>query len=176
MRTHKDGVRHVGWIVICCVCSGLRRNLYALTGRKNQPNTPTRNQIALPSKRADSVIIHCQNEMIMKKIEAIIRLSRFEKVRDALASIGVNFFTLQDVKGYGLQKGEKKVYRGSVYDADYIARLQIDILANPEMVEPIIQAILSAGRTGEVGDGKIVVLDVEQVVRIRTSETGSAAI
>ena len=62
----------------------------------------------------------------MKKIEAIIRLSRFDKIRDALALIGINFFTLQDVKGFGLQKGEKMVYRGSVYDADYIARLQID--------------------------------------------------
>ena len=112
----------------------------------------------------------------MKKIEAIVRLSRFEKIRDALASIGVNFFTLQEVKGYGLQKREKLVYRGSIYDSDFIARLQIDILAVPEMVEPIVNAIIAAGRTGEIGDGKIVVLDVEQVVRIRTSEQGADAI
>ena len=112
----------------------------------------------------------------MKKIEAIVRSSRFEKIRDALANIGVNFFTLQEVRVYGLQKREKLVYRGSIYDSDYIARLQIDILAVPEMVDPIISAIISAGKTGEVGDGKIVVLDVEQVVRIRTSETGPDAI
>jgi nitrogen regulatory protein PII len=112
----------------------------------------------------------------MKKIEAVVRLSRFEKIRDGLAQIGVKFFTLQEVKGYGLQKREKLVYRGSVYDADYIARLQIDILTTEDMVEPIITAIVSAGRTGEIGDGKIAVYDVEQVVRIRTSEKGQEAI
>ena len=112
----------------------------------------------------------------MKKIEAVVRLSRFEKIRDGLAQIGVKFFTLQEVKGYGLQKREKLVYRGSVYDADYIARLQIDILTTEDMVEPIITAIVSAGRTGEIGDGKIAVYDVEQVVRIRTSEQGQEAI
>lgn len=80
----------------------------------------------------------------MKKIEAIIRLSRFEKVRDALADIGVNFFTLTEVKGYGLQKTEKLMYRGSTYDADYIARLQLDILTTGEKVDDIIKAIVSA--------------------------------
>lgn len=112
----------------------------------------------------------------MKKIEAIIRLSRFEKVRDALADIGVRFFTLKDVKGFGLQKGEKITYRGSTYDSDYIARLQLDILASDDMADSIIEAILSAGRTGEVGDGKITVFDVDQVVRIRTQETGAEAV
>ena len=112
----------------------------------------------------------------MKKIEAIIRLSRFEKVRDALAEIGVNFFTLKDVKGFGLQKGEKIVYRGSSYDSDYIARLQLDILTTEDMVDDIIEAILSSGKTGEVGDGKIAVFDVQSVTRIRTAETGAEAI
>ncbi|MCB0580672.1 MAG: P-II family nitrogen regulator [Phaeodactylibacter sp.] len=112
----------------------------------------------------------------MKKIEAIIRLSRFEKVRDALAKIGVRFFTLKDVKGFGLQKGETITYRGSTFDSDYIARLQLDILAHDDMVESIVEAILSAGRTGEVGDGKITVFAVDQVVRIRTQEEGANAI
>lgn len=112
----------------------------------------------------------------MKKIEAIVRLSCFDKVRDALAGIGVKFFTLQDVKGFGLQKGEKLVYRGSVYDADYIARLQIDILTTDEKVDEIVDTIVSAARTGEVGDGKVVVLDVQSVTRIRTAESGAAAI
>lgn len=112
----------------------------------------------------------------MKKIEAIIRLSRFEKVRDALAQIDVRFFTLKEVKGYGLQSGEKMMYRGSVYDADYIARLQIDILTSDDKVEKIIETIAKSGRTGEIGDGKITVLDVQQVVRIRASETGMAAL
>lgn len=127
-------------------------------------------------KQPNGIALCIEKQNDMKKIEAIVRLSRFEKIRDALAHIGVNFFTLHEVKGYGLQKREKMVYRGSVYDSDYIARLQIEILANPEMVEPIIGAIMGAGRTGEVGDGKIVVMDVEQVVRIRTAETGSSAI
>ncbi|MDX1941589.1 MAG: P-II family nitrogen regulator [Saprospiraceae bacterium] len=112
----------------------------------------------------------------MKKIEAIIRLSRFEKVRDALAEIGVNFFTLTDVKGFGLQKGEKLVYRGSSYDTDFIARLQLDILTTTDRVDDIIAAITKSGRTGEIGDGKIIVYDVENVVRIRTGQVGSEAI
>jgi nitrogen regulatory protein PII len=112
----------------------------------------------------------------MKKIEAIIRLSRFDKIRDSLALIGINFFTLQDVKGFGLQKGEKMVYRGSVYDADYIARLQIDILTTDDMVDSVVDAIISSGKTGDVGDGKIIVYDVQEVVRIRTGEKGSEAV
>lgn len=112
----------------------------------------------------------------MKKIEAIIRLSQFDSVRDALAQIGVNFFTLIEVKGFGLQKGEKMVYRGSVYGSDYIARLQLDILCTSERVDQIVETIVKAGRTGEVGDGKISVYDVQEVVRIRTNETGVDAI
>ena len=112
----------------------------------------------------------------MKKIESIIRLSRFEAVRDALATVGIRFFTLSEVKGFGLQRGEKLTYRGSVYDADYIARLQIDILAPSAKVDEIIKAIVSAGRTGEVGDGKISVYDVDQVVRIRTGEVNESAL
>ncbi len=112
----------------------------------------------------------------MKKIEAIIRLSRFEAVRDALALIDVRFFTLVEVKGFGLQRGEKLTYRGSVYDADYIARLQLTILCDTAKVDPIIDAITSAGRTGKVGDGKISVYDVDRIVRIRTGEEDESAI
>jgi nitrogen regulatory protein PII len=111
----------------------------------------------------------------MKKIEAIVRLSQFDSIRDGLANIGVRFFTLQDVKGFGLQK-EKRVYRGSVYDADYIARLQIDILATDDKVDQIVNTIISSGQTGKVGDGKIIVLDVSSVTRIRTGETDEAAL
>ena len=112
----------------------------------------------------------------MKKIEAIVRLSRFDKVRDALADIGVKFFTLQDVKGFGLQKGTKMVYRGSVYDSDYIARLQLDILCSDEKAIEVVDVVMRAGRTGEVGDGKITVLEVTHCVRIRTGETGPDAV
>lgn len=112
----------------------------------------------------------------MKKIEAVIRSSRFEKVKGALADIGVNFFTLSDVKGFGLQQGSKMVYRGSVYDANYIARLQLDILTTDDKVDDIIKTIISSGQTGEIGDGKITVFDVQSVTRIRTGEVGESAI
>ena len=112
----------------------------------------------------------------MKKIEAIIRLSQFEAVREALANIDVPFFTLTEVKGYGLQKGEKLTYRGSVFDASYIGRLKLDILCIEEKVDEIIDTILKSGGTGEIGDGKITVLDVEQVVRIRNGEVNAAAL
>jgi len=112
----------------------------------------------------------------MKKIEAIIRLSRFDKIRDALADVGVKFFTLKDVKGFGLQKGEKLMYRGSVYDADYIARLQLDILTTSEKADLVVETILEAGSTGEVGDGKVIVYDVDSITRIRTGEKDAAAI
>jgi len=111
----------------------------------------------------------------MKKIEAIVRLSQFDSIRDALANIGVRFFTMKDVKGFGLQT-EKRVYRGSVYDADYIARLQIDILASDDKVDEIVSTIVNSGRTGKVGDGKITVVDIASATRIRTGETGSNAL
>ncbi len=112
----------------------------------------------------------------MKKIEAIVRLSRFENIREALADIGVNFFTLHEVKGFGLQKGEKLTYRGSVYDSDYIARLQLDIYTTDDMLDTIVETIVKSGRTGEVGDGKIAVLDLSSVTRIRNSDMGADAI
>lgn len=116
------------------------------------------------------------NTNFMKKIEAIIRLNKFDAVRDALAKIGVNFFTLEQVKGYGLQQGEKMVYRGSVYGAEYIARLQLNILTTSDKVNLLVDTIAKAARTGEVGDGKISVYEVEHVRRIRTGETNEAAI
>jgi len=119
--------------------------------------------------------LYSQNNFIMKKIEAVVRLSQFDSIRDALADIGVTFFTMSDVKGFGLQR-EKRVYRGSVYDADYIARLQIDILATDDKVQQIVETIVNSGRTGKVGDGKITVYDVSSVVRIRTGETGAEAL
>ncbi len=112
----------------------------------------------------------------MKKIEAIIRLSRFERVRDALAAIDIRFFTMTEVKGFGLQKGEHLTYRGSSYDADYIPRLQLEIVCPGEQVEEIVATLIAAARTGEVGDGKILVMDVEQMTRIRTGETGTDAL
>lgn len=83
---------------------------------------------------------------------------------------------MKEVNGFGLQRGEKITYRGSVYDADYIARLQLDLYVQSDKLEDVLNAIISAGKTGEVGDGKIAVFDIEHVVRIRTGETNEDAI
>lgn len=112
----------------------------------------------------------------MKKVEAIVRLSRFDDIRKGLADVGVQFFTMNEVRGIGLQKGETMVYRGSTYDADYIARLQINIYTTDDKVSEIIGAISKAGRTGEIGDGKIAILDMDSLTRVRTGESGSAAL
>lgn len=112
----------------------------------------------------------------MKKIEAIIRTQKFDSVRDALALIGVKFFTLKEVKGYGLQKGKKLTYRGSSYGSDYISRLQLDIITTDEKVDQIVETIIESGKTGEIGDGKIFVLDTASVTRIRNGEKDAMAI
>ncbi|MEO1436615.1 MAG: P-II family nitrogen regulator [Bacteroidota bacterium] len=112
----------------------------------------------------------------MKKIEAIIRLTKFDEVRDSLASIGIQFFTMHEVKGFGLQKGPKKMYRGSMYGPDYIARLQLDIFVTDDKSDEVVKTITSAARTGEIGDGKITVTSLDAIIRIRTGEIGESAI
>jgi|AntRauTorckE5430_2_1112549.scaffolds.fasta_scaffold00922_2 nitrogen regulatory protein PII len=112
----------------------------------------------------------------MKKIEAVVRSSKFEDVRNGLSEIGVKFFTFLEVKGYGLQKGAHVTYRGAAYDVGYIARLKLEIFATEEKVESIINVIIKSGKTGEIGDGKVSVYPVEQVVRIRTGEQDEAAL
>ncbi len=112
----------------------------------------------------------------MKKIEAIIRSSKFDEVKNSLAEIGINFFTFMEVKGYGKQKGDHVVYRGAVYDIGYIARLQLEIIASEDKVEDIITVIQKAAYTGEIGDGKILVTEIVQVLSIRTGLVNESAI
>ena len=112
----------------------------------------------------------------MKKVVAIIRASKFEDVREALAEAGVNFFTYYEVRGFGLQKGEKKVYRGAVYDSGYIARYKLEILVDTAQVEDAVTAIQTTGKTGTIGDGKIYITSLEDVIRIRTGERGKDAV
>lgn len=112
----------------------------------------------------------------MKKIEAIIRSSKFEAVKQALGDIGVNFFTFYEVKGYGKQKGDHVVYRGAEYDIGYIARLKIELIVSDEVVDQVVETISGSAKTGEIGDGKILVLPIETVNRIRTGETDLDAI
>lgn len=112
----------------------------------------------------------------MKKIEAIIRTSKFTPVKEALHKCGIDFFTFEDVKGVGNQKSEKTVYRGHEYDLGSIARTKLTIVAPIEKADEIINAILASAKTGEIGDGKIFISSIEQAIRIRSGETNSAAL
>ncbi len=112
----------------------------------------------------------------MKKIEAIIRSSKFDDVKEALGEIGVNFFTFSEVKGYGKQQGKHVVYRGAVYDVGYIARLKLEIAVVEEKAKDVVNAIRTAANTGEVGDGKIFIFPIEKVIRIRTGELNESAV
>ena len=112
----------------------------------------------------------------MKKIEAIIRLSKFEDVEEALEKVGVNFFTFLEVNGHGKQKGEAVTYRGAVYDSGDIPRLKLEVVVPDGKAQSVIDAILNNGATGKIGDGKIIVTNVERFYRIRTGEEGDAAL
>ncbi len=111
----------------------------------------------------------------MKKIEAVIRLSKYEQVREALKSIGVEFFSFWDVRGCG-KDVVTQIYRGTVYDRSNIERRMISIVVNDAFVEKTVECILTHGSTGELGDGKIFISEIEEVVRIRTGERGPQAI
>ena len=112
----------------------------------------------------------------MKKIEAIIRSSKFDEVKNALSEIGISFFTFMEVKGFGKQKGEHVVYRGAVYDVGYIARLLLEIIVEDNIVDNAVDAIANAARTGEIGDGKIIVTDINNIISIRTGQLNESAI
>ena len=110
----------------------------------------------------------------MKKVEAIIRKTRFEEVRDELHKVGIDFLTFWDARGVG-QASEKRVYRGIKYDTSTIERMYITFFCNNEFVEPAVKAIMNTAKTGDIGDGRIFVLNVEDAFRIRTGERGSKA-
>ncbi len=112
----------------------------------------------------------------MKKIEAIIRPYRLEEVREALLETGVQGMTVSEVKGFGRQRGHSEMYRGREYEVDYIAKVKIEIIIEDELENQVIDAILSNARTGQLGDGKIFIYPVEDVIRVRTSESGPDAI
>ena len=112
----------------------------------------------------------------MKKIEAIIKPFKLDEVREALSEVGITGLTVTEVKGFGRQKGHTELYRGAEYVVDFLPKIKIEIVVNEEQVDPAIDAIIKAARTGKIGDGKIFVMPVEQVVRIRTGETGTEAL
>lgn len=113
---------------------------------------------------------------IMKKVEAIVRFSKFEDIKEALEAIGVNFFTYFEVNGHGKQKGEAVTYRGAVYDSGDIPRLKLEIVLPDEKVTELIETLVKHGQTGNIGDGKIIVSSVDDFVRIRTGEKGNDAL
>jgi nitrogen regulatory protein P-II 1 len=112
----------------------------------------------------------------MKKIEAIIKPFKLDDVREALSEIGVTGLTVSEVKGFGRQKGHTELYRGAEYVVDFLPKLKIEIVITDELLETAIDAIVKTARTNKIGDGKIFVLPVEQVVRIRTGESGESAV
>jgi len=112
----------------------------------------------------------------MKKIEAIIKPFKLEEVREALSEIGVSGLTVTEVKGFGRQKGHTELYRGAEYVVDFLPKVKIEAVLTDESVDQAVEAIIKAARTGKIGDGKIFVIPVEQVVRIRTGETGETAV
>lgn len=112
----------------------------------------------------------------MKKIEAIIKPFKLDEVRESLSDIGINGLTVTEVKGFGRQKGHTELYRGAEYVVDFLPKVKIEVVLDDNLVERAIDAIIAAARTGKIGDGKIFVTTVEQVVRIRTGETGEQAI
>lgn len=112
----------------------------------------------------------------MKKIEAIIKPFKLDEVREALSELGVSGLTVTEVKGFGRQKGHTELYRGAEYVVDFLPKIKIEVVIPTDLVETAVDAIVKVARTGKIGDGKIFVSPVEQVVRIRTGETDEAAI
>jgi nitrogen regulatory protein P-II 1 len=112
----------------------------------------------------------------MKKIEAIVKPFKLDEVREALAEVGVTGLTVTEVKGFGRQKGHTELYRGAEYVVDFLPKVKIEVVVPDKMADAAIEGIIKAARTGKIGDGKIFVTSVEQVVRIRTGETDEAAV
>jgi len=112
----------------------------------------------------------------MKRITAIIKPFKLDEVREALSEVGVSGLTVTEVKGFGRQKGHTELYRGAEYVVDFLPKVQVEVIVSDDVVERAIDGIVRAARTGRIGDGKIFVSNVEDVVRIRTGEVGDAAI
>jgi nitrogen regulatory protein P-II 1 len=112
----------------------------------------------------------------VKKIEAIIKPFKLDEVKEALNSLGIKGMTVTEVNGYGRQKGHTEIYRGAEYVVDFIPKVKMDVVVDDEQVDQVIDTILKVARTGKIGDGKIFVLPVERVIRVRTGETGPEAV
>jgi nitrogen regulatory protein P-II 1 len=125
---------------------------------------------------SDNIGIPTEGLTAMKKIEAVIKPFKLDEVREALSEIGVSGLTVTEVKGFGRQKGHTELYRGAEYVVDFLPKVKVEVVVGDAMVDKAIDAIVKAARTGKIGDGKIFVCEVPQVVRIRTGETGEDAV
>jgi nitrogen regulatory protein P-II 1 len=112
----------------------------------------------------------------MKKVEAIIKPFKLDEVKESLSGVGVQGLTVSEVKGFGRQKGHTELYRGAEYVVDFLPKVKLEIIVTDEKVADVVAAIEKAARTGRIGDGKIFVMSIEEVIRIRTGERGSDAI
>ena len=112
----------------------------------------------------------------MKLVKAIIKPFKLEEVKEALSGVGITGLTVSEIKGFGRQKGHTKIYRGSEYTVDFLPKVKIETVVADDAVDGAVKAIVGAAKTGKIGDGKVFVLPVEQVVRIRTEETGDEAL
>ena len=112
----------------------------------------------------------------MKKIEAIIKPFKLDEVREGLSEVGITGLTVTEVKGFGRQKGHTELYRGAEYVVDFLPKIKIEVVVGDDQLEAALEAIVGAARTGRIGDGKIFVSEIAEVLRIRTGETGAAAI
>lgn len=112
----------------------------------------------------------------MKYIIAIIKPHRLDPVRDALAEIGINGMTVSEVQGYGRQRGQKEIYRGAEYEVHFLPKVKLEIAVAATIAEQAVEVLQDTARTGQIGDGKLFMFDLNQVVRIRTGETGAAAL
>ena len=112
----------------------------------------------------------------MKKIEAVIKPFKLDEVREALSELGVSGLTVTEVKGFGRQKGHTELYRGAEYVVDFLPKIKVEVVVSSDLLDAAVEAIIKAARTGKIGDGKIFVTTVEQVIRIRTGETNETAL
>ena len=131
---------------------------------------PVQREIGTPSRFAPWKLVH------MKKIEAIVRHHKLDDVKQALVGVGLTGMTVTEVRGFGRQRGHTETYRGTEYRVDFVPKVKIELAVASELAPKAVSAIVAAAKTGQVGDGKIFVTDLAEVVRVRTGETGSAAL
>ena len=112
----------------------------------------------------------------MKKVEAIIRHYKLEEVKNALSAAGIQGMTVSEVRGFGRQRGHKEMYRGTEYTVDFLPKVKLEVVVSEEQARQAVETITSVARTGQIGDGKIFVTNLEEIIRIRTGETGAEAI